>query len=360
MWSTVTGVFSNFNASVRLVPPSIGGSSEGGWSFEESSQLNIAVSSLITDMGTTADGRVTSTMEADKHPWMSCRLEGPILQKGKTLTAHGTVTIREVSQVVAFKVEVDPKCTLGDQLLRLKVTASMDRYEFDVCPSWPSAALARELRMTAVLVFIADERNTENPSQKLHPPETAVERVAECPEELHPPESTIERMPERPEETNPDGMAEHPESLHPPETRMERPSEQLEESHPPETNIERSAGHAEDVEPVLEAAPQASALESNIPEVSATVECDTNVEPSAEKPEQELEQDAEPVLEVAPQASALESNVPEVSATVECDTNIEPSAAQPEQELQRDADPSLEIPPQASALEQTLPSERNS
>merc|ERR1719336_3119341 len=122
-------------------------------------------------------------MEADKFPWMSCSLQGPISQKGKTLTTHGTVTIREASQVVAFKVEVVPGCTLGDQILKLKVTASMDRYELDVCPSWPSAALARELRMTAALVFIADDQNPKKLSQEgLRPPETQMERPAEQPE----------------------------------------------------------------------------------------------------------------------------------------------------------------------------------
>merc|ERR1719362_2436295 len=99
-------------------------------------------------MGSLADGRVSSTfhsrgaaigeatvVEADKYPWMSCSLEGPIVQKGKTLVVNGRVTIREASQVVPFRVEVDPACKLGDERLKLVVKASMDRYELDVCPS---------------------------------------------------------------------------------------------------------------------------------------------------------------------------------------------------------------------------------
>merc|ERR1712062_836031 len=142
-----------------------------------------------------------------------------------------------------------------------KVTASMDRYELDVCPSWPSAALARELRMTAALVFIADDQSPETLSQELHHPETTVERAAEVPEELHPPETQVEQPAEQPE------------------------------LHPPETSIEQSVGHAEDAEQMLEVAPQASALESHVAAVTATVECYANVDPSPAKPQQGLEQE---------------------------------------------------------------------
>eukprot|EP00419_Tripos_fusus_P056042 CAMPEP_0172813888 /NCGR_PEP_ID=MMETSP1075-20121228/10935_1 /TAXON_ID=2916 /ORGANISM="Ceratium fusus, Strain PA161109" /LENGTH=160 /DNA_ID=CAMNT_0013653641 /DNA_START=11 /DNA_END=489 /DNA_ORIENTATION=- len=160
-------------------------------------------------------------MEADKYPWMSCSLEGPIEQRGKALTTRGAVKVREASQVVVFKVEVDPKCALGDQLLKVKVTASIDRFKLDICPSWPKAALDGELRLTAVLNFIVDEQNPVNSSrEEVHPPETLQDKVPQCPEESHPPETTVEKM------------AESPEELHPPETTQEEVPQRPEELHP--------------------------------------------------------------------------------------------------------------------------------
>jgi len=284
MWSTVKGAFSNFSAIVHLVPPSVGGSSENSWSFEEGSQLNIAVSSLSTDMGSLADGRVTSTMEADKYPWMSCSLEGPIVQKGKTLVANGRVTIREASQVVPFRVEVDPACKLGDERLKLVVKASMDRYELDVCPSWPTAALARELKMTAFLVFIADDRSHGNPSQDAEP-------VLEAAPGSSAPEPPVEVSATVDVDANVDLSAA-------------KPQQELEQ----------------DAEPVPEVAPGTSEPEPPV-EVCAKADVDANIDPVVERPQQESEQDVVPVLEAAPKAC---SNGAEVTTGGEAVGSVAP------------------------------------
>lgn len=151
MFSSVKGQFTKFQGEIHFAPSA----TPGVLLLESSTFLEIDASSLDSGLGQTADQKATSTMEATKFPLMRYKpaekgLELDTRSSQKMVcTSRGLVRIRATEREEDFHIAVEE---IGNKSLRLRVTATIDRFAYDVCSYWPSMTLAKDVRMNALLV----------------------------------------------------------------------------------------------------------------------------------------------------------------------------------------------------------------
>merc|ERR1712070_1036187 len=84
---------------------------------------------------------------------MTCRLIDPPLQSkemlGEEQTIQGRVCILGVEMQVPFRISLI--CADRD-FVELHATASINRFDFGICPYWPTFTLGKDLTLDAVLV----------------------------------------------------------------------------------------------------------------------------------------------------------------------------------------------------------------
>lgn len=159
-WNTIEGKFSQFWGHLCF---SVQSNAQAPFRFLcEGSVLEIDVASLDAGMGAYGNKQTTSTMEACKFPLMKYRpakdlVIGNPMPANATYKTFGLVAIRDIKQEVEFEVTLDPIALPGQEVLRLTVRATFDRFSFDVCPKWPSITLGKDLRLHAQLVGVLDQ-----------------------------------------------------------------------------------------------------------------------------------------------------------------------------------------------------------
>eukprot|EP00933_Yihiella_yeosuensis_P055731 TRINITY_DN54629_c0_g1_i1.p1 TRINITY_DN54629_c0_g1~~TRINITY_DN54629_c0_g1_i1.p1 ORF type:complete len:171 (+),score=29.41 TRINITY_DN54629_c0_g1_i1:73-585(+) len=150
MWSSVEGRFEKCKGELHF--------GSEGTTLEEQSFIDIESASFESNMGSTAKASVTSTVEVEKFPIWSYKLEGlsQLPSAGEAFPVKGRVSIRGIEKEVDFTASFDPNTSPGQSLIKLKVEGKIDRFAFDVCSSWPSMTVAKEVTLKAQIVANLD------------------------------------------------------------------------------------------------------------------------------------------------------------------------------------------------------------
>jgi len=144
--------------------------------LEQGSFIQVAAGSLdsgLHNMKITANDCTTWTMNVEEFPWMRYNPKGDhkttdAWRSGKPYMAIGSLSIRDVRKDVKFFVSFDPAAMPGQDVVKLRIEATIDRIAFDVAPYWPTFLLDKDVKVTASLTLHRDRVLAKKPPGCMH------------------------------------------------------------------------------------------------------------------------------------------------------------------------------------------------
>ena len=64
----------------------------------------------------------------------------------------GMVEIRGIKKEIPFQVQFEPNTYGGKDELRAQVSSVLNRFDFDICPSWPDLTIGKNVKVQMEIV----------------------------------------------------------------------------------------------------------------------------------------------------------------------------------------------------------------